>query len=93
MCRLRHGLLWLQYVRMLYVVSARYHGYTIGTIDVHITDEVFDDQIPADDERGELTNGHVTVDVRRSSFGYSAGELGITQPCRKRFQIIHYISY
>lgn len=42
---------------------------------------MFDEQIPTDDKRGELADRHIAVNVRRPRFGYSTGELGVTQSC------------
>lgn len=44
---------------------------------------MFDEQIPTDDERGELADCHITVDVRGSRFRHSTGKLGVTQSCIK----------
>ena len=42
-----------------------------------ITNHVFQDQIPADDEGHELADGHVRVDVRGTGLGHSSAELGV----------------
>lgn len=42
---------------------------------------MFDEQVPANDERRELADSHVTVNVRGSGFGHPAGKLGVTQTC------------
>lgn len=42
-----------------------------------VTDEVLEDQIPADDEGDELADGDVAVDVGRAGLGHARSELGV----------------
>lgn len=47
----------------------------------YLTDEMFDEQVPANDESGELADCNITVYVRRSGFGHSARKFRVTQSC------------
>lgn len=44
-----------------------------------LTDDVFEYQVPSDDERDELADADVTVDVGRPGFWHARRELGVTQ--------------
>lgn len=43
-----------------------------------LTNGVFDEQIPPDDERYEFADSHVTVNVRGPGPGHSARKFGVT---------------
>lgn len=44
-----------------------------------LTDDVFEYQIPSDDERDEFAHADVTVNVCRPGFWHSRRELGVAQ--------------
>lgn len=39
---------------------------------------MLDKHVPTNDKSDKFTDGHITVNIRRSGFGYSAGEFGVT---------------
>lgn len=44
-----------------------------------LTDDVLEDEVPADDEGGQLSDSDVAVDVGRTRLRYSGSELRVTQ--------------
>ena len=44
-----------------------------------LTDDIFQEQIPSNDESDELSHCGVAVDVRRAGLGNSGPELGVAQ--------------
>lgn len=49
-----------------------------------LTDDVFEYQVPSDDERDEFADADVTVDVSRPGLWDSRRELGVAQTCRRK---------
>ena len=51
-----------------------------------LTNEIFEDHIPADDERNELSNRDIGVDVRASRCVWNSNtEFRITSSCYRMF--------
>jgi len=42
------------------------------------TYRVLDKHVPTNNKSDKFSDGHITVNIRRSSFGYSAGEFSVT---------------
>lgn len=45
----------------------------------HLTDDVFEYQIPSDNERNKFAHADVTVNVGRPSFWHPSRKFGVTQ--------------
>lgn len=56
-----------------------------------LTDDVFEYQIPSDNERDEFAHADVTVNVGRPSFWHPCRKFGVTQAWKHIYKVINII--